>query len=172
MDLGKSYLIWYLWAWNSTNWTYFLQTVFLEPDFSNQISRTSFLEPLFYTYLEKWLQNKWFNGKTLGECSNLTSILIHFSFRKSRERKRNVFFYNQSTYKLHVGGLFPYIIDYTRAELRKIYIASKWLLVWFCIKIIVYIISFQLWSFGPKCHILKESHFILRIQCKPGLSGF
>ena len=50
---------------------------------------------------------------------------IHFSFRKSKERKRNVFFDNQSTYKLHVGGLFPYIIDYTRAELRKIYIASK-----------------------------------------------
>ena len=27
--------------------------------FSNQISQTRFLEPLFYTFLEKWLQNKW-----------------------------------------------------------------------------------------------------------------
>ena len=26
---------------------------------SNQISRTRFLEPLFYTFLEKWLQIKW-----------------------------------------------------------------------------------------------------------------
>jgi hypothetical protein len=28
----------------------------------NQISRTTFLEPLFYTFLEKWLQNKWSIG--------------------------------------------------------------------------------------------------------------
>ena len=32
---------------------------FEEPDFSNQIARTRFLEPLFYTFLEKWLQIKW-----------------------------------------------------------------------------------------------------------------
>ena len=30
-----------------------------QPLFSNQISRTTFLEPLFYTILEKWLQIKW-----------------------------------------------------------------------------------------------------------------
>jgi hypothetical protein len=36
-----------------------LQCRFLEPNFSNQISRTRFLEPLFYTFLEKWLQVKW-----------------------------------------------------------------------------------------------------------------
>jgi len=30
-----------------------------QPLFSNQISRTTFLEPLFYNFLEKWLQNKW-----------------------------------------------------------------------------------------------------------------
>ena len=35
------------------------RTVFLEPDFSSQISQTRFLEPLFYTFLEKWLQIKW-----------------------------------------------------------------------------------------------------------------
>ena len=38
---------------------FFWSTTFLEPDFSNQISRTTFLEPLFYTFLETWLQNKW-----------------------------------------------------------------------------------------------------------------
>ena len=38
---------------------FFWSTTFLEPDFLNQISRTRFLEPIFYTFLEKWLQNKW-----------------------------------------------------------------------------------------------------------------
>ena len=33
-----------------------------QPLFSNQISWTRFLEPLFHTFLEKWLQNKWSNG--------------------------------------------------------------------------------------------------------------
>ena len=39
---------------------FFWSTTFLEPDFSNQISRTTFLGPLFNNFLEKWLQNKWF----------------------------------------------------------------------------------------------------------------
>ena len=43
------------------NYLFFWSTTFLEPDFSNQISRTTFLEPLFYTFLEKWLQIKWSN---------------------------------------------------------------------------------------------------------------
>ena len=38
------------------------RTIFHQPDFSNQISRTRFLEPLFYTFLEKWLQIKWSFG--------------------------------------------------------------------------------------------------------------
>ena len=29
------------------------------------VCRTTFLKPLFYTFLEKWLQNKWSNGSTL-----------------------------------------------------------------------------------------------------------
>ena len=37
---------------------FFWSTTFLEPDFSNQISQTTFLKPLFYTFLEKWLQIK------------------------------------------------------------------------------------------------------------------
>ena len=39
-----------------------MSTTFLEPDFSNQISRTTFLEPLFFTFLEKGLQIKWSTG--------------------------------------------------------------------------------------------------------------
>ena len=47
----------------SANWDFFFwSTTFLELDFSNQISRTTFLEPLFYTFLEKWLQIKWSFG--------------------------------------------------------------------------------------------------------------
>ena len=38
------------------------RTFILEPDLLNKISRTRFLKPLFYTFLEKWLQNKWSNG--------------------------------------------------------------------------------------------------------------
>ena len=34
-----------------------------QPLFSNQISRTTFLKPLFYTFLEKWLQNEWSKGR-------------------------------------------------------------------------------------------------------------
>ena len=44
--------------------------------FSNQISKTRFLEPLFYNFLEKWLQIKWSNGETcqgvsIGHYTNL-----------------------------------------------------------------------------------------------------
>ena len=41
---------------------FFWSTTFLEPDLLNQISQTRFLKPIFYTFLEKWLQNKWSNA--------------------------------------------------------------------------------------------------------------
>ena len=58
---------------------YFWSTTFLQPEkrwiygikppffsdqqlFSNQISQTTFYEPLFYTFPEKWLQIKWSYG--------------------------------------------------------------------------------------------------------------
>jgi hypothetical protein len=39
---------------------HFSRPRFHKPDFLNQISWIRFLEPLFYTFLEKWLQIKWF----------------------------------------------------------------------------------------------------------------
>ena len=53
---------------------FFLSTIFLESDFSNQISRTRFLDPHFYTFLEKWLQIKWSLG-----LAEQKKIIINFN---------------------------------------------------------------------------------------------
>ena len=42
---------------------HFSWTRFLKPDFSNQISQTTFLKQLFYTFLENWLEIKWSSAK-------------------------------------------------------------------------------------------------------------
>ena len=58
----------------SINPPFFWSTTFLDPDFLKQISRITFLKPLFYNFLEKWLQNKWSTvhqgsiGGPLGVC--------------------------------------------------------------------------------------------------------
>ena len=60
---------------------FFWSTTFLEPEkkskfeepfFSNKISWTRLLEPLFYTFLEKWLQIKWST-----ECRYITEAVNH-----------------------------------------------------------------------------------------------
>ena len=48
-----------------------------QPFFSNHISWTRFLKPLFYTFLEKWLQNKWSNEILLFFDSTTFSRLGH-----------------------------------------------------------------------------------------------
>ena len=50
------------------------RTIFLEPDFSNQVSQTRFLKPLFYTFPEKWLQIKWSTGLS----DNVWKIVLNF----------------------------------------------------------------------------------------------
>ena len=53
---------------------FFWSTTFLEPDFLNQISRITFLEPLFYTFLEKWLQIKWSHESLLTKLDILYPV--------------------------------------------------------------------------------------------------
>ena len=65
---------------------FFWSTTFLEPDFTNQISRTTFLKPLFYTFLEKWLQIKWLNM-----LIKLQSL--NFRFTQETPRARCTLFY-------------------------------------------------------------------------------
>ena len=52
---------------------FFWSTIFLEPFFLNQISRTRFLEP----FLEKWLQNKWSNEYLLFVGQRIKCRLQH-----------------------------------------------------------------------------------------------
>ena len=47
-----------------------------QPLFSNQISQTRFLEPLFYTFLEKWLQIKWSTGNLLLKLTDQISYTV------------------------------------------------------------------------------------------------
>ena len=60
--------------WFSKLGSFFWLTTFLKPDFLNQISWTTFLKPLFYTYIEKWLQNKW---------SIVNSVLVKLPAQKA-----------------------------------------------------------------------------------------
>ena len=64
-------------TWKYVNLWY--KTTFFsgQPFFSNHISWTRFLKPLFYTFLEKWLQNKWSNEVLLFFDSTTFSRLGH-----------------------------------------------------------------------------------------------
>ena len=48
------------------------------PEKKIRVCRTTFLEPLFYTFLEKWLQNKWSN---VWQLSSMTLSISNWSSR-------------------------------------------------------------------------------------------
>ena len=72
---------------------FFWSTTFLEPDFSNQISQTTFLEPLLYTFLEKWLQIKCSIGWKAG--ANTSSGTSYPTFGRCK-----LFIHNTMAWKL------------------------------------------------------------------------
>ena len=42
-----------------------------------RVCRTTFLKPLFYTFLEKWLQNKWYTSQGAGQLEESRPTCIY-----------------------------------------------------------------------------------------------
>ena len=97
-------LTWIFFFWSTTflepekRWIYSIKPPFSgQPLFLNQISWTRFLKPLFYTFLEKGLQNKWSTGHSCGYFpdQNGVNALVEtfFSLKGENEFIKESFFY-------------------------------------------------------------------------------
>ena len=83
----KSVEKWFQKSGSANSDLFFWSTTFLEPDFSNQISRTTFPEPLFYTFLEKWLQIKWSSEYTKISLTNKNNKAVHCTIIRPNNNK-------------------------------------------------------------------------------------